>query len=383
MHTDDEKDFKQKGDIGVDNIAIFGAAKMGLRLKRDFESRGIKVDCFCDNNEKKCGCKLDGTDIIPFEQVIQRYKDGYVKEIVIAVNDPESIVEQIRESQIAIKTYGVTYEYMNGDEYDSQSLEKRLFEIDVNKPRMYYFEYHVSYHCNLNCKGCGHYSNIAPKEFGDFEGFKRDIHRLKELFWGIRTIRLMGGEPLLNPKLPDFCRAAREVFPDADIRVVSNGLLIPSIDVELLKTMKENHIGFDITLYPPTSELKEKIELRCLENGILCVMSGKVSQFFRITNAKGDSDKEKEHEKCISRRCHFLENGKVSVCGLPILNKKYKDVVNSKVPVFEQDIVDIYDSSLDGFSLNEFLSKPLESCRYCDMEHAEWFEWRGNYTTLI
>lgn len=367
----------------MDNIVIFGAAKIGLRLKRDLESKGIHINCFCDNNVKKCGCKLDGIEIISFDQVVQRYEEGYVQDIVIAVNEPDSIVEQIRESKIAMKTYGMTYEYMCEEKRDFQSLEDFLFVIDVNKPRMYYFEYHVSYHCNLNCKGCGHYSNIAPKEFGNFDRFESDIHRLKELFWGIRSIRLMGGEPLLNPKLSDFCCAARKDFPDANIRIVSNGLLIPSINAEILTVMKENYIGFDITQYPPTSELKEKIELRCLENGITYVMSGKVSQFFSMVNIAGDSDKTKEHDKCISRRCHFLENGKVSVCGMPILNKKYKDIVNSNVPVFEQDIVDIYDSSLDGYMLNDFLSKPIETCRYCDNEHAKWFEWCGNYTTLI
>lgn len=367
----------------VDNIVIFGAAKAGLRLKQDLESKGIHINCFCDNNIKKCQCKLDGTDIVSFEQVIQRYNDGCVKDIVIAVNEPDSIVEQIRESRIDINTYGVSYKYLHEDIRDFESVEECLFEIDVNKPRMYYFEYHVSYHCNLNCKGCGHYSNIAPKEFGDFDRFKSDIHRLKELFWGIRSIRLMGGEPLLNPQLPDFCRVVRATFPDANIRIVSNGLLIPSINAEILAVMKENYIGFDITQYPPTSELREKIELRCLENGISYVMSDKVSQFFSIVNIDGDSDKKIEHNRCVSRRCHFLENGKISVCGMPILNKKYKDIISSSMPVFDQDIIDIYDSSLDGFALNEFLSKPIESCRYCDNEHAKWFEWQGNYTTLI
>ena len=367
----------------VDNIVIFGASNVGLRIKHDFESEGIQVNCFCDNNEKKRACMLEGLSIISFQELIQKYKDGCVNAVVIAVKEPDCIVDQIRESRISIKTYGVTHEYMQEARSVFSSWKDCLFEIDVNKPRMYYFEYHVSYHCNLKCKGCGHYSNIAPEEFGDFDKFESDIYRLKELFWGIRMIRLMGGEPLLNPRLPDFCHMARKVFPDADIRIVSNGLLIPSINVEILKAMKENYIGFDITQYPPTSELKERIELRCLENEVLYTMSGKVNQFFRTLNINGDSNKKDEHSICGSRRCHFLENGKISVCGLPILNKKYKDIIGHNAPVFEQDIMDIYDNSLDGFAINDFLSKPIETCRYCDNEHAVWFEWCGNYTTLM
>lgn len=365
------------------NTVIFGAASIGLRLKRDLESRDVQVNCFCDNNIKKCGCKLDGTDIISFEETIQRYKEGVVDSIIIAVKSSERIVDQIRESQIEIKTYGITCEYIKEGKSEFGSLEDFLYSIDINKPQLDYFEYHISYHCNLNCKGCGHYSNIAPKEFGDLDKYKNDIHRLKELFWGIRTIRLMGGEPLLNPILPEFCRVTRENFPDADIRVVSNGLLIPSVNTEILAAMKENYIGFDITQYPPTGELKEKIELRCIENGVLYVLSPKVKQFFRVAYSDGDSDKEMEYEKCVSKTCHILENGKLSVCGIPILNKKYGKMINSKVPVFDEDIIDIYDSSLDGFEINNLLSKSIETCRYCDNEHIQWFEWSGNCTTLM
>ncbi len=367
----------------MNNIVIFGAASIGLKLKRDLELKGSHVSYFCDNNVKKCGCKLDGIDVISFDEIIPKYKNGDVESIIIAVKQPDGIVEQIRESHIGIKTYGLTCEYIYEDKSDIQQLQDFVFPIDVNKPRLDYFEYHVSYHCNLKCKGCGYYSNIAPKEFGNFDNYKKDIHRLKELFWGVKTIRLMGGEPLLNPNLLDFCRVTRENFPDADIRVVTNGLLIPSINVEILAAMKESYIGFDITQYPPTSELKEKIELRCLENGVLYVMSTQVKQFFRVVYSEGDSDKKEQYEKCLSKRCHILDNGKISLCGIPILNKKYKDIIGTNAPVLEQDIVDIYDNSLDGFVLNDILSKPIESCKYCDIEHIEWFEWCGNYTTLI
>ncbi len=371
-------DNDRKEDVIMNNIVIFGAAPIGLRLKRELEAEGITVNCFCDNNLKKCGCKLDGIDIVPFEEIIHRCDRGEIEGIVIAVKQPDSIVDQIRQSQADIKTYGLTCEYIDRNLNDVHEYEKYLFPINVSKPRLDYFEYHVAYHCNLKCKGCGHYSNIAPKEFGDFEKYSKDLHRLKELFWGIKTVRLMGGEPLLNPALPDFCRITRQALPDADIRVVTNGLLIPSVNVEVLETMRENYIGFDITQYPPTSALKEKIELRCLENGVLFGMTDKVKQFFSMVYTDGNSDKKEEYEKCNSKKCHILENGRLSVCGIPILNKKFGKIIGSEVPVFDEDIIDIYDDALDGFKINDLLSKPIEFCRYCDNDHLEWFDWQGN-----
>lgn len=62
----------------MENIIIWGAGLNGLRLKRDLYkcTEEIKVCFFCDNNVKKQGCKLDGIEIISYEQVLRIYKEG-------------------------------------------------------------------------------------------------------------------------------------------------------------------------------------------------------------------------------------------------------------------------------------------------------------------
>ena len=370
----------------MDAIVIFGASKNGLRVKRDLESKGLHVKCFCDNNSQKIGNKLDGTDILSFEKVMEKYGEALKNiggGVIIAVNEPDGVMLQIRESTFHIMCYGLSYEYLHGDRRENFLKQDSIYAIDVNKPRLEYYEYHISYHCNLKCKGCGHYSNAAPEEYGDLEKYKKDVARLKELYAGVKRIRLMGGEPLLNPHLADFCNISRQAFPDANIRVVTNGLLIPSISIELLQVMKETCVGFDVTQYPPTSRMKEKIILKCLENGIDCTKSEPVTQFFSITNPAGDSDPQKEFEMCVSRGCHFLENGRMSVCAVPILNKKYKTMIDERMKVCEEDIINIYEEDLDGFKLNQLLSQPVESCRFCDNTHKQWFAWCGNFTNFL
>lgn len=369
----------------MDNIVIFGAAENGLRLKRDLQSEGIHTKYFIDNNPQKIGNKLDGIDILSFAQGIGICRNiaENIEGVILAVNESDSVMEQIRESKEDIMCYGLSYEYLHGNRCGFWPAQDYIYTIDTSKPRLEYFEYHVSYHCNLKCKGCGHYSNVAPEEFGDLDQYSKDIARLKELYAGVKKIRLMGGEPLLNPHLADFCYISRQAFPDANIRVVTNGLLIPGIRAELLQVMKENFIGFDITQYPPTREIKGKIELRCVENDVDLTMSEPVTQFFNIINPAGDSDGEEEFAKCVSRSCHFLENGKMSVCVIPILNKKYKDIIDKRISLYEEDIIDIYDEALDGFKLNQFLSQAANLCRFCDNTHKKWFDWCGNFTSLI
>lgn len=367
----------------MENIVIFGAARNGLRVKKDLEAyRKYKICYFCDNNIKKQNCQLDGVDIVSFEHVVRMYQNGFCGNIVIALIDPEEVVNQIRESNLTVPVYGLTREYLFKESIQYISPADFLYQIDVTKPRLEYYEYHVAHHCNLKCKGCGHFSNVAKPEFGDLVQYKKDIKRLKELFWGVKRIRLMGGEPLLNVQLADYIVATREVFPDANIRVVTNGLLIPEIGDNVFKAMHANFIGFDITQYPPTREMKEKIELRCIENDVEFMMSPLVERFFDISSTKIETDIKQNFEKCISKSCHFLQDGKISVCGKPILYKKNKEILKRELVISDEDIVDIYDKNIDGFLLNDFLNKPIPACRNCDNVNKKWFKWVGHYPHL-
>lgn len=363
------------------NVIIFGAAAKGLQLKRYLEqSNEYKICYFCDNNPKKWKEKLDGLSIISIDDAKALSENGFQGILILAVNQPEQIVEQIQTREgFSLPIYGVLWEYIQQNFKDYVRAEEALYVIDASKPYLDYFEYHISDHCNLKCRGCGHYSNIANPQFGDLESYCRDIRRLKELFWGIKKIRLLGGEPLLNVKLPEFISDTRRVFPDADIMVVTNGLLIPEVRETLLKTMHENFVRFDVSLYPPTNEIKEKIELKCIEYGVRYSFSDLIEEFFDNTNYRGDSSQKDAFAKCGSNHCHFLENGKISVCGLPILYKKVKDRLDWDMQIEDGDILDLYDEDLDGYKLNDFLSKPMPVCRYCSDNKAKVFKWQGNY----
>ena len=80
---------------------------------------------------------------------------------------------------------------------------KQTFNRQVKTPRdTLRFEIHLCDHCNLNCKGCGHFSPLAQKRFLDPAVFERDCRQLSKLSnRKIELIDLMGGEPLLHPHI--------------------------------------------------------------------------------------------------------------------------------------------------------------------------------------
>lgn len=348
-------------------LIIFGACKNGIKARKIIESNGHSVIAFADNDIAKQHFKLNGLDILSFEGMVElcaKESGG----IVIPIRAVDEILEDIFEMKVDqnIKVFIAKTSFFKRDVgCDSMNFDDYFCEIEHWKHRLDYLETHMADHCNLKCKGCGHLSDIAKPAFPDYERFKESLLRLKRLFCGISTIRLMGGEPLLNRELPKFIQCTREIFPDANIRVVSNGLLIPRVEESLFKCMRENDVGFDISLYPPTAKVKTNIEMICLNYDIDVSFSPLIEKFISFKMFDQPHDSQKSYEKCISKRCHFLMDGKLALCGMPILRER-KESYN--------DVINLFDDELDPDEIYKKMKSPCGMCAYCntDYEYNDW-----------
>jgi len=243
------------------------------------------------------------------------------------------------------------------------------------KPTLYYMELSVADHCNLNCKGCAFFSNIVNEEsFYDLDQFKSDINRLTSLFGNIRTLTLLGGEPLLNKNLPQFIYESRKAFPRSRIRVVTNGLLCKNVSDELIDAFVKNDTILHITQYKPLVGSIDSLKQMLESKGVRYLVGCPVTQFFTAFRVQGDSDVKKAFSLCARKRCTYLAGGHLSICSFPILIRFFdryfgKSLQESMV----NDKIDIYDNNIDGFKIKKILSKPISACRYCS--RSEFFEW--------
>ena len=82
----------------------------------------------------------------------------------------------------------------------------------------------ISTFCNRSCYYCPNSKHETPKEYMSREVFKKVIQDLREIgYTGAVTYQFFG-EPLLDDRLVDFVRYAKEKLPTAMfIKVVSNG----------------------------------------------------------------------------------------------------------------------------------------------------------------
>ena len=122
--------------------------------------------------------------------------------------------------------------------------------------QLHYLETHLVDHCDLKCKGCGHFSSLSEKRYADFDVFKKDFVRLSGLFDNISRIRLMGGEPLLHPDVPEFLRFTRHTFPNAEIFLVTNALRLCRQPERFWEECSSSRIIIQITRYPIKLDLE-------------------------------------------------------------------------------------------------------------------------------
>lgn len=234
----------------------------------------------------------------------------------------------------------------------------------MNNRSLKYLEIHLVDHCNLNCKGCGHFSTLSPPSFLSLKEFEDDLKQLKKHVKTIGQLRLMGGEPLLHPEWVHFFKIARKAYKNSRLSLVTNALLLPKVDKEYLKILKKLEVEIQITFY---SEIYQDIEkyIEILElSGIKFEIEGKTN-FYKHLNIDKTRSEQEALTNCRSENyCPALKNGKIYQCSglanIEILKNHYK---LKSFPMASG--YDIYNKDANFQSIIDFIDTPDQLCSHC------------------
>ncbi|GHV19551.1 hypothetical protein FACS189494_01450 [Spirochaetia bacterium] len=240
-------------------------------------------------------------------------------------------------------------------------------------------EIHIVEHCNLNCKYCSHFSPLAEEEFLDVESFENDCRRLSELTKKVFVLKLLGGEPLLHPRITDFFDIARKYFKDSPIQVTTNGILLTKKGQEFWDSCLKNKIKISISKYPIKLN-KEAIIKTAKKNKVALEFTGTTNKY---RMCKIPLDLNGAHNACDSYKncstswgcCTTLRDGKIYTCFTAAHIKLFNKYFNQNLEITEKDYVDIYKIQNKQLII-DFLIKPFPFCRYCrpkEMQFAQ--EW--------
>ena len=123
------------------------------------------------------------------------------------------------------------------------------------------FKVQIVDECNLNCKGCDHFSPLAKKWHQPLDDFISMIKALKEKTDGnIKEIVLYGGEPLLHENLLNIIFATNVILPNIHLTVETNGILLMDFLDKHYSKLKKINLEWKITEYLPTKGIVQKIK---------------------------------------------------------------------------------------------------------------------------
>lgn len=234
------------------------------------------------------------------------------------------------------------------------------------------FEIHLTDHCNLNCKGCSHFSPISDKKFLSIDAFERDIKRISEILSNeeIRRIRLLGGEPLLHPQVIQIIMILREYLPSIYVELVTNGILLDSQPQSFWNTCSKNNIVLIITRYPISLNYEALVAKGKLHNVSITVFPQNNYKAFRkiVYDVKGSQNAYISHLFCFvyGYACQ-LYDGRLYPCA----PAAYSHYLNKE---FILNLIESSENSIDIFSVNskkeifDFISHQIPFCKYCNIK---------------
>lgn len=240
---------------------------------------------------------------------------------------------------------------------------------------------HLVDHCNLNCRGCTHFSPLAQEFYLDLDSYECDLTRLSKLTRGaVGSIFLLGGEPLLHPQVTEFFPIARRLFPSTKLVMITNGVLLPRQDENFWHACKNFNIQIWVSKYDLSLDLS-KVEQTAKSFGV----------FYGYTSTRRTENGDKEwikftldpegneyyvnsNDLCLVKNCATLKKGKLYTCCTVAHIEHFNKYFNKNLEVTPYDYVDIY-KVRSMRALENALLKPIPFCRYCKTANHEKGVW--------
>lgn len=265
---------------------------------------------------------------------------------------------------------------------------------DIGGPQDFYqgpvrhLEVHVTHDCNFQCEGCGHFNQHR------FRGTNLSVDLIESWYkkWYKRIsppeISILGGEPFLNPYLPELCHLTRKYFPFApEVKLVTNASLI-HLHPNLWKDLIETDIILDVSIHSDSQKYakvmtpKLKIVREWRDKGANVIISDVALnkwddysrwRHFYIGEGENimpfeDNNPEESWNNCPAGQiCFQLHEGHIWKCAplafLPLMKKKYPNISEKWDPYLKYKPLT---SDCSDEEINEFFSRGCESvCSMC------------------
>ncbi len=368
-----QKGLKKNKFITSSSVVLYGAGKLGQMMLYIFQQEQQEVICFIDRNPKGVsGLSLPvmGLNQIDKEQNI----------IVCVGNHTGAICEKLVEQ--GFKNVAPFYYFFAGQSIPQQMFNNNFDSIydgdfQVKKELAYlkkknvcfldYFEIVVTERCSLKCRDCANLMQYytEPKD-EKYDVICQSLDKVFSAVDGVNTIKVLGGEPLMNTRLCDYLSKIAEYSEPTVIQLVTNGT-IPFSDrlCQVLKT--DSRFMVSLSDYGEISKNRDNI-IQKLEKYQICYALANKAMAWKRAGEIGpkeyaDVQLRNKFRDCVFHRFMSLKSGKLYICPF----ESSADALNA-IPQVCIDAIDVL--HLDEKQICQQIEKwqdatCFEACKYC------------------
>lgn len=231
----------------------------------------------------------------------------------------------------------------------------------LSKQKLYlpYLEIVITTKCSLNCEKCSNFIPLFSNKEKVDSNLIKNIKLLK-IFDYIDTIRILGGEPLLNNNLNIIINEISKLKISNKIVIVTNGT-ITKLPTNLVETIKNRKVSFYVSDYK-ISQTKKLIKF--LNKEKINYYFSNIKFWYNFGNGKR---KEKSIKELTTQRqncnviCKSYFNGKIFNC--PQSSSLFHLGYTSNKEIYLDLTKEISKEEIRKFLSDKSI---LEACSYCN-----------------
>ena len=249
--------------------------------------------------------------------------------------------------------------------------------------------------CNLACKGCTTFSDLKhPGDYGDWTETKSWLRGWNSRV-NIQALGFMGGEPLIHPHIQEWIVGARELLPNAQIRFVTNGLLLEK-NKEIIDTLYElGNSVLKISVHLEDERINSMVKYimnrfdwkpvtefhinRWSTGNEFKFQINRPERFYKTFQGPyndmrphNNNPVDAFNQLCVQKRCPLIYEGKLFKCGTagltPHILKRFGNPNHDLWKPFLNTGLDLTCSNEDLAKFIGNFGKPHAICRQCPIE---------------
>ena len=356
-------------------VIIYGASVYGEIAYFALKALGITPDYFCDRAAKND--EYFGVKVIKPDKLIDKVHAN----IIIASADYfYDILEYLRgigcdniydmsslmqvDFDIEMLSDRAKYKL----DYKKQYLDLVEFVTMSDKPSFSRVQYIVTEKCSLKCRDCSHLMQYYkhPQNI-DLDKYKSSFEKFLNHVSMISDLRILGGEPLMNPsmyKVIEWFRLDKRI---KTISVYTNGTIVPN--EEIVKHRKYSNVRVHVSQYEVNKERIKKV--------ISCLNDNKIKYYVEpFTNWQtpgnlvkrncSEAQNIEKFQRCFDSNGYYFYKDRLYRCPRAV-----HGVSVGAIPDNESEYVDFGNGAVTYNDIDEKLKQlmvrtSLEACDYCD-----------------